>query len=504
MISVKAHMAGHRHLADQVVRPRAELPAYDAAGTGRRTSEWQPSAASINAIIFSSAETLRSRSRDMARRSPWIARGLRVSVANHVGTGIKLQSQHPDPEVRAKIHQEWEDWGDVADFHGRTDIYGLQAEAWRCADEAGESLARLEIDPSAEGVPLRIRLLEPDHLPLTLNQPLTDGGQIRQGIEYDAQGRRRAYHLYKSHPGDSGLISVSSDLIRVPAAEIVHLFEPLRIGQGRGVPAFAAGLLRAYEFDNYEDAQMVRQRDGAALAGFIKEGPAPGQTPLAGQPTQDADGTKVEITRLESGTWQKLRPGEDAVPAAAIEMGEGYGEFQSWALRGCGAARGVSYEHISGDLSGVNYSSIKTGELVTRRDVERIQHGVIVAQWCRPIWLAWLSLAVLAGALPVGAAQFRRERRTWQRVHWVPPSWGSIDRTKDVNADIAEIGAGLSSRSKKIQERGFDPEVVDAEIAADQERASRLGLQLGPVSYAPVPAEAPPAEGAAKRKGQAA
>lgn len=47
---------------------------------------------------------------------------------------------------------------------------------------------------------------------------------------------------------------------------------------------------------------------------------------------------------------------------------------------------------------------------------------------------------------------------------------------KDVQADIMAIDAGLKSRAQAISERGHDAERVDAEIAADEERARGLGL----------------------------
>jgi len=50
---------------------------------------------------------------------------------------------------------------------------------------------------------------------------------------------------------------------------------------------------------------------------------------------------------------------------------------------------------------------------------------------------------------------------------------------KDVQAAIMAIGAGLKSRSQAISERGYDAEQVDAEIAADRERAEGLGLAFG-------------------------
>ena len=49
---------------------------------------------------------------------------------------------------------------------------------------------------------------------------------------------------------------------------------------------------------------------------------------------------------------------------------------------------------------------------------------------------------------------------------------------KDANAEIAQIEAGLKSRTQAIAERGYDAEQVDAEIARDRDREKRLGLDF--------------------------
>ena len=49
---------------------------------------------------------------------------------------------------------------------------------------------------------------------------------------------------------------------------------------------------------------------------------------------------------------------------------------------------------------------------------------------------------------------------------------------KDANAEIAQIEAGLKSRTQAIAERGYDAEQVDAEIARERDREKRLGLDF--------------------------
>ena len=68
-------------------------------------------------------------------------------------------------------------------------------------------------------------------------------------------------------------------------------------------------------------------------------------------------------------------------------------------LRSIAAGMGITYEQLTGDLTGVNYSSIRAGLLEFRRRCEQFQHQVIVFQMCRPIWQTWIDAAILSGAL---------------------------------------------------------------------------------------------------------
>ena len=118
-------------------RLRAALPRfrsaadYEGAAATRRTSGWTPPASDINTLVFRSADTLRSRSRDMVRRNPWATNALDAFVGNCIGTGIKPQALHADAAVKEQVQALWLKWTDEADASGLTDFYGLQALACR-------------------------------------------------------------------------------------------------------------------------------------------------------------------------------------------------------------------------------------------------------------------------------------------------------------------------------------------------------------------------------------
>ena len=458
-------------------------PIYDGTGGGRRALAWMPSnPGAVSALAFAQDE-LRAKSRDLVRRNAWAASGIEAFVANAIGTGIKPQSMVPDQVQREAIQSLWRDWCEQADAAGLTDFYGLQALATRAMLEGGEALVRLRYRRSSDGLPvaLQIQVLEAEHLPSTMNRDLAaasgasnSGNVIRSGIEFDRLGRRVAYHLYRSHPNDGLLAPMSGaggmETVRVDASEVIHLFRPLRPGQIRGEPWLTRALVKLNELDQYDDAELVRKKTAAMFAGFI--------TRLAPEDNlmeeSDAAPSGVAMAGMEPGTLQILEPGEDIKFSAPADVGSSYAEFMRQQFRAVAAAMGITFEMLTGDLTQVNYSSIRAGLLEFRRRCEALQHGVIVHQLCRPIWRAWLDQAVLEGQLTLPA--YREAKRQYQAAKWIPQGWSWVDPQKEFNAMKLAIRAGLMSRSEVISGNGYDAEDVDREIAADNQRADDLGL----------------------------
>ena len=474
-------------------------PTYDGVGGGRRAVAWQVgNPGAVAALAFTQHE-LRAKSRDLARRNAWAAAGIEAFVANAIGTGIKPQSMVQDPAVREAIHALWWDWVEEADAAGLTDFYGLQALACRAMLEGGEALVRLRWRRPEDGLPvgLQLQVLEPEHLPTTLNRDLPSGHVIRAGIEFDRLGRRVAYHLHRSHPGDGSLAPMSGtggmETVRVPADEVIHLFRPLRPGQIRGEPWLARALVKLHELDQYDDAELVRKKTAAMFAGFVTRDQP--EDALMGEGPADASG--AALAGLEPGTLQILEPGEDVKFSQPADVGGSYAEFMRQQFRAVAAAMGITYEMLTGDLTQVNYSSIRAGLLEFRRRCEAIQHGVIVHQLCRPVWRAWMEQAVLEGALSLPG--YARRRRAYQAAKWIPQGWQWVDPLKEFNALKLAIRAGLMSRSEAISAYGYDAEDIDREIAADNRRADELGLVFDSdprhdQASRPVPTPAPDTE----------
>lgn len=443
---------------------------YAAASTGRRLLGWNATASGVNSTIMSSAQTMRDRCREQVRNNPIAARAIRSFVANAIGTGIKPQSMHPDPAVRKAIHEAWTRWTDKADSTGSCDFYGLQALAVTSTLESGEVFARLRPRyPDQLEVPLQIQMLEADHVPLNLNVMMDNNRVVRMGVEFNAIDRITAYHMYRNHPGDSILLgNPNLTPIPVPADTVAHMFEPMRPGQVRGLPRLAPALVRLYDLDQYNDAELVRKKVASLIAGFVMKTDT--SISLVGE--QDA-GDGLKVASWEPGQLIELMPGEDVKFSEPTDVGNNFDAFEKSQMRKIASAIGLTYEQLTGDLGDVNYSSIRAGMLEFRRQMEAFQHQVVVHRLCRPIWSAWIEAAALAGI--ISSSAYADDPTPFLAVKWIPQGWAWVDPEKEIRAAKEAIRAGITTRTDVISATGEDPESVDALWAQDRDRANSLG-----------------------------
>lgn len=454
---------------------------YEGAGEGRRSASWEATDNGINSINTPALRNLRARSRAAVRNDPYAFNVIDKRVSNLIGTGITPRPTTDDAALRKLKQQLWDDWVDEADADELTDFYGMQALVARTVETAGECFVRLRPRSPSEGlaVPLQLQALAPEFVPHDKFETAKNGNVIRAGIEFNSAGKRVAYWMYLSHPRDSSsLNSGYNQLVRVPATQVLHIFEPMEPGQLRGVPRLAPVLKRLRSLDNYDDAVLFRQEVANLFAGFIKR-PAPdsGQTPrdpVTGQLlTTDRDGF-TPMVALEPGTMQELGPGEEVEFSKPPDAGNNYPDFMRQQLMAAAAGSGTPYEILTGDMREVNDRALRVVLNEFRRRLEQLQFGVYVHQLCRPVRSAWMDMAVLSGALVL--PDYAQRRREYLRTRWVPQGWAYIQPVQDVQARRMEVQAGFASRSEMVLRTGYDAETVDTENAADLVRATSLGL----------------------------
>jgi lambda family phage portal protein len=441
------------------VRARAALNvvrSFDGAKSGRRTEGWQTGATSANAEITPALSKLRNRSRDLVRNNPYAVKAINSIVANTIGTGITVKL--------SEGQDVWDKWVEECDADGQLDFYGQQALVDRTLEESGECLVRFRYRLPSDGliVPLQLQVLEPDYLDSLKTETLKSGGWIQNGIEYDPLGRRAAYWLYTQHPGE--LSPILNNLIskRVLAEDILHIYRKTRPGQARGVPRLAPVMLKMRDLDDYEEAELVRKGVEACYAAFIT---SPDAAETLGTTTSDSNNREVET--LSAGMVSYLKPGEEVsfgTPSAV----QGFSEYLTSQLHAISAGAGVTHEQMTGDLSGVNYSSIRAGTLEFRRTVDMDRWHTIIPMLCKPVVRAFAKSAYLANKI--------KSPNVTQE--WTPTRWDWVDPVKDITGELLEMASGLKPWSRAVRERGYDPDENIEMIADDQEKFRKNKIDI--------------------------
>lgn len=450
---------------------------FEGASMGRRLSPWIPNRQHLNSILASEGPLLRARTRQLIANTPHGSNASETFVSYATGTGIKPSPLIETPTYKKRVTQAFLDWTDEADADGLTDFYGLQSLIARSLFDAGEVFVRFRDRLSSDGltVPLQLQLLEAEQLDVAYTLIAPNGNKIRSGIEFDPIGRRVAYWFWRQHPGDGTVILQDMTRVRVPAEQVLHIYKPLRPGQIRGRPWLTAGMIKLYDLDQYNDAELTRKKGAAMFMAFITQqlGEDIGSTGLVDDDTvADADGT-ADVT-LEPGMAHLLPVGHDVRFSEPADVGPNYEPFAYRNLLELCASMGLPYFSVTGDTSKANYSSLRSALLDLKRRMEQFQWETLIFQFCRPVYRRWLPTAVLSGAVVLPG--FAINAKPYMRVKWIPSKWDWVDPLKDTQAEKLAVDAGFKARSDVIEERGEDPEDVDARIAADHERERKLGI----------------------------
>lgn len=416
------------------------LRGFEAASRSRRTAGWRTTASDANSQIRQGQGLLRDRARAMRRDNPYAERGVSAIASNVVGYGIV-----PDPRGRKREKKRalelWKQWAETTacDDSGMGDFYAMQNLAMQSITESGEVLLRRVWTPNANVVNMQVQILESDYLDDNKNYAHGDGSYSESGIEYDAKGKRTGYWLFPQHPGGA-IRSIKSGTVSelVPAEDVAHIFLRKRPGQARGYSWMAPVILRMRNFDEMEDAVIEQAKIAACFAAIIQEtDPASGYGPGTPKPSL--------IERLEPGLIERVAAGE-SVTFGTPPTFNGYDSYSKQSLRAVSVGLGVPYEVLTGDLSGVSFTSGRMGWLEFGRNIDVWRWHMLVPQMCARVWEWFNEAAMLSSvgwdkAIPAG---------------WVAPRRDLIDPNKELDAIEQEMRLGALSYSGMLKERGIN------------------------------------------------
>jgi len=177
--------------------------------------------------------------------------------------------------------------------------------------------------------------------------------------------------------------------------------------------------------------------------------------------TKDKEKQDKIVFKSTGGNTQYLNKGERINFYQSTDIGANLPVLIKAELHRIAATVGIPYHNLTGDTSGLDFSSIRAIGIELRTRIEYIHHMYTIPLGLTPLTSYFKNLGKLyskkvGNAVPV----------------YQLPRWYGVDALKDAQADLLEVQSGFSTLESKLDERHTTFE----QIMADRDKIKESGL----------------------------
>jgi lambda family phage portal protein len=474
-----ARKVGYVHRED--VR-RIVARSYAAAGQGRLLGDWVMSPTTADQDLRLGILGVRTRARDLAQNNDLAKAYLRAIKKNVVGSsGFSLQVKAMKQDTAGKwvvdkadsdyLENEFWKWSGpgTATVTGKISLRKAEELVAETVARDGELFVRLVRGAGINRYGFSLQFIEPDWIDEKYNIDLGGGRLIIMGVELDEWRRPVAYHVSRRRAelGVYGASVTTGPYDRIPASDILHLFDPERVDATRGISWMASGMVKSRHLDGYIEAAVVNSRASACKMGVIQE---EASSEFTGDAKDSAGNT---LTTLEPGELMRLLPGQTFQDYDPKYPEAQFDPFTKAMIRLIASGLGVSYQTLSGDLSETSYASGRQG-LLEERETYKSAQSLFSEIFLTPVYSEWLRMGITSGALDLPMSKFDK----FNSPKWTGRRWQWVDPLKDVQAAKEEVAAGFKSSTMIANENGRDLYEIYQELADEKALAEEYGLEL--------------------------
>lgn len=410
------------------------------------------------------------KARDAERNNAIVNRMADLWECYTVGTGLRIQPASSDPKWNLRAAAWWDEWepyADVASLQGWGMLQSLISRVWFIDGESFLVKVRGE-----SGRP-RLQMVE-SHLVATPDQ-YKERRDIIDGIQVDSAGRPVAYFI--GTESDAGKLTFGSP---TPASDVIHVFEPARPGQKRGITFLHPILNDLADLNDLQALEMQACKTAAAIG--LKSITATGEPDVAQfrrsrftRSNQDSAGTAVTESSVElvgditGARVVGLKPGEDIAQLAAQRPADVTRNF--WRLLETKICLGCGFPYVLVNPDSMQ-GTVYRGSLDMATAFFKAR-SLVISTACREVFKYVMGFAKNDPALGPAPAD-------WWRCTIVPPRAPNVDVGHNSAAMLAELEVGATDYELIYAPQGHDWRKRFEALAEQRAYAKSLGLSLTP------------------------
>lgn len=371
-------------------------------------------------------------SRWMANNNGFYRQMVRDTSTYVFGEGVFLQALGGDNDWQSLIEAEWEAEMKNAEVTGRYSLLESLILICEAVDVDGEIFA---IKTIKNGIP-KYQLVESHRVqtpPDLIGRP-----NIQEGIQFNEYGQPTFYYITGRD---------NKSFSRIPAASMMHIYEPMRTTAIRAYPPHQHALNNLRDEMDLLAMEKVAAKDNSRVSRILKTNdPTPDMGDVGlGEPTnRNPSSDPATISRTLGGVTAVLQPNEDLVAYQASRPTPAFNGFIDHLRRDSSMGNSLPYEVLVSPSSvggaAARFIVAKTNRYVSRR------FNVIASRFLTPWFEFWLGTKINRGDLP--------SARNWWKHEWQGTKPITVDAGRESANDRADLMMGISTPQEILQQYG--------------------------------------------------
>lgn len=402
-------------------------------------------------------------SRDLIENFP-LFYGIQRKLAAHTVGNLKVQMDTDDAKLDTQIETYLRESFAYCDITGRHDLSKLAELALMASKSDGDCGFIIHTPEDSEFV--KLQSIESDRI----GDPQETGFKENEfgGIKIDESGRPIFYDIYSRSRLSQRYEFESS----IPAINFLHVFDPFRLSQYRGVTAYASVIKTALDVKEIMEGIRIRTKFAAYLAALVttENGEPSASNILSAQAS--SSGGRIPEEETKFGILKYLSPGDKVeefkndFPSSAVQ------QALDRMVREIAVALNLPYGLVW-DMSGMRGPGARFEAAQAERT---LQHERSVLQ-CR-LLDPYVRRAIIHG-ISIGRIDADYDRPNLFRHNWQWPRHLTIDVGREGRLDLELFRAGLLSEQEYFSEEGLDWKEVNEQIFEERAYKKQLADKFG-------------------------
>lgn len=382
-------------------------------------------------------ELTESTRREMMRLSRWLAKnsGLyrqltKDTAIYSVGEGITMQANGGDFEWQSIVEAEWEQECDNPEVTGRFSMLECQYIICELLDTDGEVFV---IKAKRNGQP-KFQLIEAHRVETPPS--MYNDRNVNDGIRFDKIGKPLKYYVKQT----------DGSFTEVPAASVLHIYEPTHPSASRGYPPHQHAINNLRDEMDLLSMEKVAAKDNSRISRILKTtDPSPDMGDVGlGTPTNGGQTDVVNLNRVLGGVTAVLQPHEQLVSHQSARPTTAFTGFIDH-LRRDSVMGSVPYEFLVDPTraggGAARLVTAKAGRYFARRQ------NIIIKRFLNEYFKYWCGTKISKGEIP--------NAKNWWKVDWMVTKSVTLDAARDAANERADIEMGRVPLEDDFAARGY-------------------------------------------------